>query len=418
MELDWSNDECYEFLQQSLHAGFDDVDSESEASEDTDVKTCHERFGMCQNNPCRSEAQTFVRAFNRCLDENSVKTGDLLHLSMDETGESHLFFLGVRARRPMSHVLVFAHIDNAGLCEFAMDERSPDQLKIITSQQLFQQLLVNAKKMVNKVTVELCHCDIVHDSNRKPCITVHASFSGKSFLVDRMRTYETRKRHFKLPFGLKMRKKHRLQRKPRTGGRAKKKKTQQHENTSSSSRSSSGAFVASANTRHGSQPPRLDCEDEGCLEPVSKEAEQEEKEGELLIAEQEDMECKALGSEKAKLDSSGSTFFSKQVDLDSIAFALSNRSTCYSCKEKICKGDVRYSFFHSRQRPSAWVHQKCLFTLAERIGCATQVKGRLQKLLSEVPKGSSSASSSKDPSSTGDLLVTAIEHTLAQITDL
>lgn len=98
----------------------------------------------------------------------------------------------------------------------------------------------------------------------------------------------------------------------------------------------------------------------------------------------------------------GKTFFSKECGLHEIALAVSNRSSCYYCKNPIPKGSVRCSCHFNTLRPSVWVHGTCLKHLTERDGFASQTKDRLAHLKRQ--------SSSSEPK-----LAKAIEELLSSV---
>ena len=60
--------------------------------------------------------------------------------------------------------------------------------------------------------------------------------------------------------------------------------------------------------------------------------------------------------------------FPRKCGIDDIGFAVSNRSSCYYCKNRIVKGQVRLSWYFETRRPSSWVHVDCVKPLICRDG--------------------------------------------------
>lgn len=77
------------------------------------------------------------------------------------------------------------------------------------------------------------------------------------------------------------------------------------------------------------------------------------------------------------------SYFSTELGLAEVAFAASGRSICMHCKSKIPIHTVRYSWYHSKVRPPAWCHSRCLFQLIQDSGLKSQAVPKLQALIAQ-----------------------------------
>ena len=307
-------------------------------------------------------------------------------------------------KRPMSHILLHVDLSNDGDCTFARDAHG--HMKMSTSQQLFQQLL--SSKPFRTLTIEVWSYQALAQ-NHVPFFRIETAECRKSFKLDLDKKLTTRKRHFKLPFGLSMPKsKAKKPKKP-----AKKKpcsttrktlhlRTQtqrplvgQHENIEPASKQSPTASVStssssSSDSDSGSEVSEERQEDDPVM-PVSETAKTEEKVATQLIAEHHEAQ-NAVAASSSSFAAPAKTYFNRDVGLDDVGLAVSARSVCHFCNLKIGKSEVRFSFFHSRLRPSKWVHEGCLIPLATRDQCLAQVRNRLEHLSEKQSAGSSSSS--------------------------
>ncbi len=405
-DLDCSDDECSHFLRKAFHAPFDAFEEVPDFDERfcPHDRTCLEEFGMCQDSLfCKGpgSAAAFVKQFDRALVDNSVKVGDLLLLTAEQSSESKMFFLGVCTKRPTAHILLHAHIDNGGMCAFSANESG--HLEISTSHAMFHKILSHARAAVKEMRVEVWSYVVIH-GQEAPFIRVESVDLLKSFTVNLDTKHVKRKPHFKLPFGFKIRKKkkqqHRPKPKPRAKARAELKTSKSADVATDSDRehlassSSSDSRTGLLNAANGQSEPSSIDGVESEIRPVSELAKQEEATADLLIAEHE--ACKSAASTAATAVlayEQKSSFFAKEVGLHEAAIAVSGRSVCYFCKEKIPKGSVRFSYHHSRLRPSNWVHATCLVGLARKEKCEQQVSERLRVLSNDFRSKSQSSES-------------------------
>lgn len=421
-DMEMPDKECAKFLEQTLHAPLEEL---GEADESCVYKTCHQVFGMCRDTPCCQTAAAFVRCFNHSLSDNGIKTGELMSATVGDCGESCLFFLGVCVKKPHVHILFHTEIGSDGFCSYLTEAGRP---KLSTSQQLFQGFLSRSSEPIRQISIELWSYSPVYDPTEQPFLRFEVGNSKKAFTVDLDAT-RPRKTRFKLPFGLKARRaprKKALGTKAKTLGRkrgpaknpgavagvlgATRKQRQPKQKQSSSTSTTSSGSTSESDSDSSSQTQSQSVEgfvrdvgledheaEEAEVAPISTEAKKEERLAQQLDAEQENL--KALAMEKSNANTATATvandtgagsstdkkgpvkgsFFSKEIGVDQVAIAVSGRSVCYHCKNKIQKGSVRYSFFHSTLRPSAWVHSTCLTPLVRAENCIHQAKGKLSQ---------------------------------------
>ena len=227
MDLESSDAVCRGFLTDVLHKGF--VLPELEVcSEDT--KPCHARHGMCKGAQNCQLASKFMKVFNQALVDNSVRVGDLLRITDEQTGGSKVAFLGVCLKKPTLHVLVHSYIGEDGLCGFPFE--AIRQMCFSTSLQMFCSLLeVSNAQAQDEFRVEVCKYSL--SFNPESCqLEIRFVEVKKSFTLNASQKYVPRKPHFQLPFGLKMPKKKPLRpqkpKKPKARPKQKRKKQKWH----------------------------------------------------------------------------------------------------------------------------------------------------------------------------------------------
>ena len=424
-DLNLSDEDCKAFLHRCLHSAPQPIDCE-EHGVIKQKKTCHERHGMCQN-ACfchgPESATSFVKQFNRALVDNSVKVGSLILASVEQTGESSLFFLGVCTQRPQTHILLHMELSHDGFCSFSTDAHG--RPLFTTSLQLFQRMLSHAPQPFRKVPMEVWKYIVVHDASSTPVVRIEVVESQLKFLVDLDAKYQPRKPRPKLRFGFKLpgsksktmckasanpkikalqkglRRKLNVSSRP---GREEHLKKSEKSSLESSSESSSSGVDSEAEIE-GHESDSAEREDQEVL-PVSEHAKQEEI---SALQEAKNYESSKAEAVEAATKKKPSSFFARETGVQDIGLATSSRSTCYFCKDNIPKFSVRYSFFHSRTKPSNWVHAKCLPHLCRREQCLEQTKTRLLELLGSVETQSSG--SGQEPE-----LSKAIQTTLNELT--
>ncbi|CAK9087248.1 unnamed protein product [Durusdinium trenchii] len=429
-----SDEECCAFLREALHAPFKPLLSEGAVLE-VPEPPCHLQHGMCICSDFFPTARQFVVAFHSALVGNSVKTGDLLHIIAGDCGESHLVFLGAILRRPTCHVLLHTMLQDDMLCHFP----EPCFPVASTSLQLFHQMLASQATSgfgpaFQQVQVEVLKYDLSVSLERK-VLCIDPGNVSKTFIVNINAPSVPRKPRAKLPFGLAMPKtKITKQRttikvkrsgagaKAKSKGAGKGKKTHRKATgvedklevdaeSCESTESDSDSVSSSTTTQtQASQESKAKVSVKGgkCAKdsreievdvvmPASNQAGEEEKTARALIAEQEIATATFLQNHETQQRSgmSGGTYFSQEIGLDQGAIAVSGRSKCWFCKAAIPKDTVRFSYFHSRTRPSNWLHSACVAATVRKEQCVEHAKHRLELLLAKPTSSSKQQDSSE-----------------------
>ena len=408
IRTDASNEECSKFLEEAFHAGQTQPDLDGEDSEESDAeggKICHMLCGgLCQSSSKTASVCKMVQVFNRALLDNKVSMGSLLLLTTSSS--SFLAFLGVCMQRPRLHTLVKAQMDVASdVVTFV--NHSVDSLRPVvqTSHQVFNDIITDPKGCVTVEVLEYC---LIWQEDG--CgLTVQAAAPSQEFILDPSVKLHVRKPHRKLPFGLKFP----TRKKTQTKKKKKKKKNKKSKVPKASSSSSSGH----GNEKNQNQSEQHDQVQElvaslqqeeseayGSLS-VAASAAHEEKEAEVLMVECQafkdeivpddddpgtGMPLPSSSSSKPTLETQqkapatpapkASSFFSRKCGIDDIGFAVSNRSSCYYCKNRIVKGQVRLSWYFETRRPSSWVHVDCVKPLICRDGFRADSVQRMKQL--------------------------------------
>lgn len=380
---------------------------ESGESEDVpDIENiCHATCGgLCERSTMIGAISKLVHVFATTIADKAFQPG---HLFMFKSASaSILAFLGMCWKRPRLHILVEAHVDEStGVVSF-MDAES-DQPRILTSHELFQSLVSEVQPHVS-IECEHWRYDVLYSLSSA---RIQIGQQGEAFTLDTSKKITTKKPQIKLPFGMKVRKKKVVPRKTKKPSRqqnlqsAKKKSRQKRKRCETESSSSSDSSSVESSDSSSS--------DSGSLEegvPISGATSKEERAAKKLqenfdqvkflheeITSQEATSSSSCVSSTAASSSSsskpntstpqpkakgsvahGKSFFSKELGLSEVGFALSNQSTCFLCKNRIQKGLVRFSWFHSQRKPSAWVHSACLESLISKDGFLLQSRQKLE----------------------------------------
>ena len=148
---------------------------------------------------------------------------------------------------------------------------------------------------------------------------------------------------------------------------------------------------SSSSSESGVEGNGLELPESELYQPMSSEAAAEEAETTEIILEHEafiaDNPPSSSGTRKNAHDNDSGgpvkSFFSKFKGIDSVAIAVSARSKCYFCDNRIDKGTVRFCFYHNELRPSVWVHPSCIPHLLKREGLLADGVVKLEGLQSE-----------------------------------
>lgn len=351
-------------LDTSLHAQLEPTSLE-------DVGDVHESpcfsFG-CSKLPNIPRSEQLVKSLSWSLESNAVGTGSLLVFSVEESEVP--VFLGVAMKKPMLHMFVDARLDD----QEASCTDCNGQATFQTSHELFLNLLgahsadVNAVMEV-KVDVWKCRAFFSEDSSGRCSLKNNPFELQCSFIVSSKAATKNKPVTVKLPFQLDSRlKEHRKKTKEQKRKNSAKQKQSKTSRTASMTTADNVGSTSSETDDNGDDPVP-DAEEEAAL-PMSSVVEREQNQLPVLAKEIEEarMERENKSETLRENVASGSyqkTFFSSETGLYKGAFATTGRSICLKCKKKIAKDTIRFSWYHSVLRPTAWVHCHCLYHLVK-----------------------------------------------------
>ena len=413
------DDKCEAFVGECLHTPYNPILQPEDTSFMQLRTTCFAAHGVCQRLPCRAVAEKLVKSFHYSIEENSLEPGDLLQVSVkSKEAQVATVLLGVCLSRPRAHTFLrLCDIPQPGGELQFLDDC--DQLNMCTSMQLFQQMLEQqgeqSRETVQKLSVEVW--DTSFSWNPVLCrVVMSLGQKRTAFVVDSRGKAKKRvsDANIRLPFGVSIakpkRKTGRVQRKRQAlkdgdaGAGAKGKRgrqaltediesiLQQEEGdvclaepevesdaASSSQFSEVSEALALPTGEHDSDPNenlhQASEEEAECVLPPTAQAASEDRSAKKEASNWQEETQKATAAAQA-----GKTYFSAQTGVDAVDLAATARSRCYLCSTKIPKSAPRFSWFHSLQRPSNWVHAECLVPLAKREGKVPQIIGRLNVL--------------------------------------
>lgn len=378
-------------VEAALHANVltaHEGEEQSESDEAVQVeiwKTCHLEFGgLCQNTPHISVICKLVKLFSRC----DLKAGRLFF--MTTSSGSFLGFLGVCLQRPHLQTFVEVKLD-ATLDQVSIATASDGHPIILTSHQVFQQLVTDPSEVI---IAEVWEYEIFqHGAGIIIQVSDPLLESGTArYTLDPTAKVEAKRPKRRLMFGLKIRSRKKSKKNVSMSKKVKKKRKKRgtrlenaidNDNAKTNSSSSSSEFGVEDN---GLQLPESEL-----YQPMSSEAAAEEAEATEIILEHEafvaDNPPSSSGARKNphgnERSRPGKSFFSKVKGIDSVAIAVTARSKCYFCDNRIEKGTVRFCFYHNELRPSVRVHPSCIPHLLKREGLLADGVVKLESLQSE-----------------------------------
>ena len=215
--------ECMDFLKQTFHASLScDSDESSDSEPDMDEKSCLTQFGgLCARSPHRDIACKLVKVFNRAMVDNCVKLGSLLLFTT--SSDSFMGFLGSCMKRPLLQTFLRVFVDTLSDRVLLRDPLLPDSdLSFLTGHQLFSKIAAGPNEIL---TVQVWQYSVEPEGNGILIQTVEVK---TEFILDPNAKLHVRKRHGRLPFGLKLRpNKNQRKKKKRKGvGETKKRRSQ------------------------------------------------------------------------------------------------------------------------------------------------------------------------------------------------
>lgn len=404
IQVSTPEEEISTFLKEAFHCSVCDSgnvqsDSESETHEEEET-ICHVLYGgLCKQSNKTAAASRLVAVLHHHIIVNHIPIGSLL--LMTSGSESVLCFLGICMRRPRLHVLIQATMDAASeevKFAFANDGCSP---RMFTSHQVFDQLISSGQP--ENVTLELWKYTLQCENYG---LQLFASSQEKEWTLDPSMKLNVRKPRAKLPFGLKMPVKKRAltavknkSKKQKTKSKVRKKKTSSNSSIPASHDDGGNSDVAPQHTvREETEIPI----------PISAAAAQEERVGDQLIQAHEalreerqalaEMEMDAdvpqaepasssrpvmIPTGPAKAKAQPTSFFAASIGLDDVGIAVTARSSCHFCGNKIAKGTIRLSWYHNTRKPSSWLHLGCVAPLILKSDLKSASLERLDMLMAK-----------------------------------
>ena len=414
-----TNDRCADFLRHAFHAEANDIGDDDNndcvrESTQTVTATCHSRFGgLCQHTPQRHVICKLVRVLNRALSDHSLRMGSLL--SFTSSSNSFFGFLGVCLQRPQLQTFVTAHLDNAGdRVSLLKEGDASGRPFVLTSHQLFNDLGVSPQ---NVIEVSVWEYEVLLQGAG---MIIQTSAVTKSFTLDPTMKIDARKPRRKLRFGQRaptQKKRSSNKMTDKTKPKPKKKRKERSlkhaadlpETHACTSSSEVDASVSSSETTTDSDTlvDNGDFAEADVPVPISAASAREEAETAQMIEEHESLKADiadvtetfggqaSSSSQRASGDGTGSkgrsgkgqtrgTFFARLEGVDSVNIAVSARSKCYYCDNRIAKDTVRFCYYHNAYKPSAWVHPACMPHLLKRDGRLQQGIDKLEQLRREA----------------------------------
>lgn len=342
---------------------------------------------QCSSHPDSGGTKALVKMLHHQLVDRRVKPGAFMSLTTASVEESFAYILGVTQKRPLVQTAVHATLHGNGDVVIKCHDGVP---QVSTSYQILQELLSKSpsgEKAIVHVTLWTCKVRWCGRALIACVDSIRSEFEVGHGIQLPKRTAST----VQLPFGLRVPRKRR--KKTVTPGTSTKTKTSKKADPDPEGSQESSSEVEKAAAEEAEVEVDINAESNP-IEPISETMAAEEVAAASLAREIDAADQRR--SELADQVRSGTvstpkgSYFSQFVGIDCGALAASGRSICLHCKQAIPKGDVRFSWFHSRLRPSAWVHAHCVFQLAKASGLTDQVTGRLEEIIGRSTSSTSS----------------------------
>lgn len=338
---------------------------------------------ICRKNCHYPRMQQLVKDLSWRLEEHKVEPASLLLFTVDS--HSMPLILGVSMKKPITHIFVNGALDAE---QVALTDAFGTIPQFQSSHQLMLELLRRhspdpSDTLVVSVDVWACSAFIDPGGMLKS--------SPETLLCDFTISSEkkTKKKPVvvKLPFGLDQRlkdlraKKRESQPRTKVQKKSKTKATKAGPLLKKSLPTESSSSSANSDSEFAEDPN----EEEEQSAPMSKVVAAEEKTVQEVAQEVEDDDTQRAAtadSAQATLSVQGQSksFFARQLGLDSAGLASSGRSVCLHCKVKTPINSVRFCWYHSKLKPSAWCHSHCLVPLVKATGMRETTMPKLKEI--------------------------------------
>ena len=403
IDMNLDDQDIEQRLNDSLHKPLDIGEAvPPEDIEDVPDTPCP--YFACVSHPNFAKAEQLVKSLSWALQENDVEPGALLVFSVNDC--QFPMILGVTMKKPVCQMLVRAILDD----QKASLANSNHRPEILSSLALFTTLLEDLEiehceeMVVVNIHVEVWRCMAFvsddgaghHMLQSNPQNVVH------TFEISTKKVTKNQPSKVKLPFGMEkrlkdarranqVRKKETLknkqpsQKKKDTRDR-KKNKTSEGSTASSSDADNDNDKVSNKeNGDNGEQ------EEEEAVVPMSSVVREEQVEANRVAIEIEESTDKRTEAAKTLQQNVAAgqfktSFFAQVCGMEAGDVAPTSRAVCLHCKNKISKNTVRFSWYHSKIKPPAWVHSHCVYHLVKETGLEERALERLESIIADGRK--------------------------------
>ena len=348
---------------------------------------------ICRTNCHYPRMQQLVKDLTWRLEEHKVKPASLLLFTVEHS--NYPVLLGVSMKRPMSHIFVNAALDAD---QVSLTDARGTLPQFQSSHELMLKLLREHSPNPDStldVTVDVWGCSAFLDE-RTNMLKSNPDKWLCVFTISSEKKAKKKPTVVKLPFGFDQRLRDLKKKGKQRGPVQKKQKTKAKAHPKTKASKSSSASKLPESDSEGSLSSSSS--ESGGSDNAEKEEEQAAPMSSVVATEQRAVQevareiemCDAQRAEtadtvRANLSTgSSSSFFSKELGLDSGSMAVSSRAVCLQCKTKINIHTVRYAWFHSKVKPPGWCHAHCLQRLVKETGMREQAMAKLKQIAEQA----------------------------------
>lgn len=411
--------EVSERLDETMHKAVTGTSLESEIPEEIlgnlEVHDSPCPHFVCQLDHNYSRMEQMVKDLSWKLEEHKIHPGCLLVFSSSHCRDvSHPRIIGVSAKKPKFHMFLKVVLEHDRVLLTRSHDAEPE---FESSHELFLMLLRLSNSTPDtecSVEVAVWDCNAYLVSQGPTCLLQSNPDSLRcQFIVSSVKRTKKKYEKISLPFGFDKSIKRKRQAAPKKvlgkmvkpkskAAKAKSQKSpskckvgkvkpatpeeissQDLDNSSESSESSESESCKGEVQEEGDAFPEVEKEEEVII-PMSSTVEKEAKQIAPLAQELNQADTKrAEVAQSVSMAGKAGSYLSTELGLAEVAFAASGRSICMHCKSKIPIHTIRYSWYHSKVRPPAWCHSRCLFQLIQDSGLKSQAVPKLQALIAQ-----------------------------------
>ncbi|CAE7402212.1 unnamed protein product [Symbiodinium sp. CCMP2592] len=396
IDIRTTDENIADFLQETMHkplsAAQADMQAEDLEEEDapTQAQCCPE---LCMQHPLYGLVEEWRSCLRRHLEHRNIKSSALVTFTSSTFPSCLAYVLGVALKRPALRMLMKVSVHEREESEVKFELRNGAPV-IETDRQVMLQLLQMAGGASDTcIQVEVWslqakirgQCELYAAPQDHVC----------SFNLDVKIPQKAKRGPVVLPFGVKVPKPKRKQKK----AKPKSEVVRKRKTTDKKAAQEVSDDEASDSDSEAADP--AETLEDGDRVVLADSVREEEKQLPALQQEIDNADAaraEIAASIRANQPVPGrtSSFFAKELGLDSGALAASGRSVCLSCKSAIAKNSVRFSWHHSLYRPPGWVHGSCVIDFVKTTGLKEVALRRLDNIL-QMSSASSSSSAPAVP---------------------